>query len=234
MTDKEVEVFLAARDSLKQMQSNLVLKEYINGNNPLKVYCPDCKQTFSTYMKVIKDNHGCCPCCKGGIAVKGFNTFGDLFPDLVKYFKNKEDAFSYSYGSGEKIEVKCPNCGMEFKVILNHLSKRGFSCPMCSDKVSLPNRILRTFLKFISKQLNEYDFEKEFDWSQGKVYDGYFVKNSKKYLVEMQGEQHYRDAWHSKEITQSNDELKAKLAKENKFELIVIDCKTSDFFLYQK
>lgn len=188
MTDKEVEVFLAARDSLKQMQSNLVLKEYINGNNPLKVYCPDCKQTFSTYMKVIKDNHGCCPCCKGGIVVKGFNTFGDLFPDLVKYFKNKEDAFSYSYGSGEKIEVKCPNCGMEFKVILNHLSKRSFSCPMCSDKVSLPNRILRTFLKFISKQLNEYDFEKEFDWSQGKVYDGYFVKNSKKYLVEMQGE----------------------------------------------
>lgn len=229
MTDKEVEVFLAAKESLRELNSNLVLKEYENSNEPLKVYCPDCKQTYSTYMVTIKHNHGCCPCCKGGIVIKGYNTFGDMFPDLIKYFKNKEDAFSHSYGSGEKVEMKCPDCGAEFTITLNHLSKRGFSCPICSDKVSFPNRILRAFLKSVSKQVEDYDFEKGFDWSQGKVYDGYFVKNGKKYLIEMQGEQHYRDAWDTKENTQANDSLKAQLAKENNFELIAIDCKISDF-----
>lgn len=234
MTDKEVERFLNAKETLKKLGSNLVLKEYDNYNKPLKAYCPDCKQVFSTYMITIKNNHGCCPCCKGGIVIKGFNTFGDLYPDLIKYFKNKEDAFSHSYGSGEKIEMKCPDCGMEFTMALNHLSKRGFSCPICSDKVSLPNRILRAFLKSVSKQIERYGFEKDFDWSQGKIYDGFFIKNGKKYLVEMQGEQHYKDAWNSKEETQENDRLKAQLAEENGFELIVIDCENSNFDYIKK
>lgn len=234
MTNKEVERFLNAKETLKKLGSNLVLKEYDNYNKPLKAYCPDCKQVFSTYMITIKNNHGCCPCCKGGIVIKGFNTFGDLYPDLIKYFKNKEDAFSHSYGSGEKIEMKCPDCGMEFTMALNHLSKRGFSCPICSDKVSLPNRILRAFLKSVSKQIERYGFEKDFDWSQGKIYDGFFIKNGKKYLVEMQGEQHYKDAWNSKEKTQENDRLKAQLAEENGFELIVIDCENSNFDYIKK
>ena len=234
MTDKEVERFLNAKETLKKLGSNLVLKEYDNYNKPLKAYCPDCKQVFSTYMITIKNNYGCCPCCKGGIVIKGFNTFGDLYPDLIKYFKNKEDAFSHSYGSGEKIEMKCPDCGMEFTMALNHLSKRGFSCLICSDKVSLPNRILRAFLKSVSKQIEKYGFEKDFDWSQGKIYDGFFIKNGKKYLVEMQGEQHYKDAWNSKEETQENDRLKAQLAEENGFELIVIDCENSNFDYIKK
>lgn len=234
MTDKEVEVFLAAKESLRKLNPNLVLKEYENNNKPLKVYCPDCKQTYSTYMITIKHNHGCCPCCKGGVVIKGYNTFGDIFPDLVKYFKNKEDAYSHSYGSGEKVEMKCPDCGIEFLVTLKHLSERGFSCPMCSDRISFPNRILRSFLKSVSRQIEDYDFEKQFDWSQGKIYDGYFVKNGKKYLIEMQGEQHYRDAWDTKENTQANDNLKAQLAKENNFELIAIDCKISDFNYIKK
>ena len=234
MTDKEVERFLNAKETLKKLGSNLVLKEYDNYNKPLKAYCPDCKQVFSTYMITIKNNHGCCPCCKGGIVIKGFNTFGDLYPDLIKYFKNKEDAFSHSYDSGEKIEMKCPDCGMEFTMALNHLSKRGFSCPICSDKVSLPNRILRAFLKSVSKQIERYGFEKDFDWSQGKIYDGFFIKNGKKYLVEMQGEQHYKDAWNSKEETQENDRLKAQLAEENGLELIVIDCENSNFDYIKK
>jgi Zn finger protein HypA/HybF involved in hydrogenase expression len=234
MTDKEVERFLNAKETLKKSGSNLVLKEYDNYNKPLKAYCPDCKQVFSTYMITIKNNHGCCPCCKGGVVIKGFNTFGDLYPDLIKYFKNKEDAFSHSYGSGEKIEMKCPDCGMEFTMALNHLSKRGFSCPICSDKVSLPNRILRAFLKSVSKQIEKYGFEKDFDWSQGKIYDGFFIKNGKKYLVEMQGEQHYKDTWNSKEETQENDRLKAQLAEENGFELIVIDCENSNFNYIKK
>lgn len=234
MTDKEVEVFLAAKESLRELGSNLVLKEYESHNKPLRVYCPDCKQTFPTYMITIKNNRGCCPCCKGRVVVKGYNTFGDIFPDLIKYFKNKEDAFLYSYGSKEKVFLKCPDCGYEFKISIKHLGERGFSCPVCSDKVSLPNRILRAFLKSVSQKLEEYDFEKRFDWSQGKVYDGYFVKNGKKYLIEMQGEQHYRDAWDTKENIQANDNIKAQLAKENNFELITIDCKTSDFNYIKK
>ena len=50
----------------------------------------------------------------------------------------------------------------------------------------------------------------------------------------MQGEQHYRDAWDTKENTQANDNIKAQLAKENNFELITIDCKTSDFNYIKK
>lgn len=229
MTDKDVEKFLEAKERINKISSTLILKEYINTNTPLKVYCTNCKQIFTTYMKVIKDNHGLCPCCEGNVIVKGYNTFGDKYPDLVKYLKNKEDAYKYSYGSGEKVKVKCCECGIEINIILNQLSKRGFSCPICSDKISLPNRILRAFLKLVSKQVEEYEFEKRFDWSQGKIYDGYFIKNNQRYLIEMQGEQHYKNAWNSKEVTQNNDKLKEKLAKENGFELIIINCKNSDF-----
>lgn len=230
MTDKDVEKFLEAKEKINKISSTLILKEYVNSNSPLKIYCTNCKQIFSTYMVTIKNNQGLCPCCEGNVIIKGFNTFGDKYPDLVKYFKNKEDAYKYSYGSGEKVKVKCYKCGIEIDMILNHLSERGFSCPICSDKVSLPNRILRAFLKSVSKQIEEYGFEKRFNWSQGKIYDGYFIKNHQGYLVEMQGEQHYKDAWDSKEITQNNDKLKEKLAKENGFKLIIINCKNSDFY----
>lgn len=229
MTDKDVEKFLEVKEKINKISSTLILKEYINSNFPLKVYCTNCKQIFSTYMVTIKNNQGLCPCCEGNMIIKGFNTFGDKYPDLVKYLKNKEYAYKYSYGSGEKVKVKCCECGMENNISLNHLSERGFSCPICSDKVSLPNRILRAFLKSVSKQIEEYGFEKRFNWSQGKIYDGYFIKDHQGYLVEMQGEQHYKDAWNSKENTQNNDKLKEKLAKENGFKLIIINCKNSDF-----
>lgn len=73
--------------------------------------------------------------------------------------------------------------------------KYGFKCNVCSDTISYPNKIIRSFLRYYKNKVEEYDWEHSFPWSQNKIYDGYFKKNGQGYVVEMQGEQHYQDAW---------------------------------------
>lgn len=36
-----------------------------------------------------------CPYCTGLKPLKGFNTFGDKFPDLIKYLKDKKESLYY-------------------------------------------------------------------------------------------------------------------------------------------
>jgi hypothetical protein len=43
MTDKEVEVFLEAKEKLSKIDKNLTLKEYTNNKQLMTVYCDKCK-----------------------------------------------------------------------------------------------------------------------------------------------------------------------------------------------
>ena len=43
MTDREVEVFLEAKEKLNKIDKNLTLKEYINNKQLMTVYCDKCK-----------------------------------------------------------------------------------------------------------------------------------------------------------------------------------------------
>lgn len=89
--------------------------------------------------------------------------------------------------SKKKVDLICPDCGERKTMIVNDLVVRGFSCGICGDGVSYPNKILRALLKVFSSKVDSFEFEKSFDWSNNRQYDGYFIKNNKEYIVEMQG-----------------------------------------------
>ena len=230
MTDKEVEVFLEAKEKLSKIDKNLTLKEYTNNKQLMTVYCDKCKQTYQVSPATIfHRKYKGCLCCRGEIIKKGFNTLGDLRPDLIKYFEDKNDAYKFALHSNQKVNLVCPDCGERKMMTINDLVVRGFSCGICGDGVSYPNKILRAFLKVLSSKVDNSEFEKSFNWSNNRQYDGYFVKDGKEYIIEMQGGQHYKDAWASKEETQNVDKEKKQLAKKHGIDIIYINCYKSDF-----
>lgn len=74
-----------------------------------------------------------------------------------------------------------------------------------------------------------FDFESLPEWREDKRYDGYFYFNQEKYLIEMQGGQHYTKRWGSLEGQQKNDLIKKTEAIEHEWNFIEIDCRISDF-----
>lgn len=230
MTDREAEVFLEAKERLNKVDKNLILKQYVNNKQLMTVYCNKCKQVYQVSPATIfYGTYKGCPCCRGEIIKKGFNTLGDLRPDLIKYFEYESDAYKFAPHSNQKVCLVCPDCGERKTMTVNDLVNRGFSCKICGDGVSYPNKVLRAFLKVFSTEMDNFESEKSFDWSNNRQYDGYFVKNGKEYIIEMQGGQHYKDAWITKEETQSIDEEKKILAKKHGLDIIYINCYKSDF-----
>lgn len=185
-----------------------------------------------------KINRGC-NVCSGKKILKGYNDIATTHPDLLKYFVNKEDAYTHSYGSDSIIQVKCPDCGYKKKKRLSTLSRYdGFSCPKCGDGISYPEKIIFNILEQLhisfKTQLNNSDFQ----WCKIYKYDFYFKLNNKQYIIETHGLQHYEESFQriksnkkikTLEEEQENDKLKEKLAKENGIEhYIVIDCRKSE------
>ena len=83
----------------------------------------------------------------GGKTIQGVNDIATSAPWMVKFLKNKEDAFIYAKTSSKKIMTKCPDCGYERENSPNNIYYSGFSCPICSDKISRPNSLSITSCK---------------------------------------------------------------------------------------
>ena len=155
-----------------------------------------------------------CQVCSNRIVVKDINSIYKTHNHLVKYFKNIEDSYIYSYCSNKSVKLKCPYCG--------------------SDKISYPEKFIKTLLF----QLN-INFETEYspDWIKPKRYDFYLPDYT--LIIEMDGGFHYtynnrsgQTAEKSKEI----DNYKDKLAYEHGLCIIRIDCnyEHNDRFEYIK
>ena len=143
-------------------------------------------------------------------------------PWMMPYLLHEEDCDKYIVGSNKEIDFRCIDCGhiRHTRVVTVYLAEHYF-CPMCNDGISYPNKFLRAFLN----QLNiEYETEYKRTWTQGKVYDAYFEYNNKKYVVEMDGRQHFTNSFITYEQQCQNDELKDRLAVENNCIMIRINC----------
>ena len=113
------------------------------------------------------------------------NSIYALRKDLLKYFKNPEEAKNLGLMSEKKIKLVCPDCGHETEMMVQNFTRRGFYCKYCKkDGVSFPNKILRGLLKQLKF---EWDVEVGFDWSKNYKYDGYLKIKDKQYLIEMHG-----------------------------------------------
>lgn len=120
------------------------------------------------------------------------------------------------------------------------LSRYGFRCDYCSDKISYPNKLMTSILLQLEKKSKIKNYKREYksDWTNGYLYDHYFLFENKNILIEMDGGFHYVDNTLAKKTvsySQERDKIKDELAFENGFNLIRIDCnyrKLKDRFDY--
>lgn len=172
-----------------------------------------------------------CPFCSGNKVLRGFNDIYTVNKKLSSLLANLSDSYKYTSNSNKRVDWKCSFCGKIIKnKMISKVNKRGLSCP-CSDGFSYPEK----FMYYLLIQLKiEFTWEKTFTWSQGRRYDFHFIYKDNDYLIEINGEQHYSNAFkgtssRTLEEEQENDRLKVKLAIENGIEhYIVIDARESD------
>lgn len=169
-----------------------------------------------------------CPICNRRNVVKGINDVATLRKDLIQYFDDFEDSQKYGIGNHERVRLRCPVCKQTKMSQVCDLCAKGFHCDYCNDNVSLGEKIIRNLI--LQLPIKEYDFEFTDSWTQSKRYDCFFKYDNKKYLIEVDGEQHIKNtSWSSKEWQNQNDSLKSKLAQDNGFHLIRIKAYKTDF-----
>lgn len=219
-----------AKDVAKKHPTISVIGEYIDDKTPILLSCNICETQWEDKPRYVLHSSLGCPECNHKYVHVGYNDFATKAPHLVKFFKNKSQAKKITYMSHKLIELICPTCGTERTMTAFDLYRHGFHCQCCDDGVSYPNRIIRNVLKnFVVDNLQlEYSSK----WTHGRLYDVYFELNNKKYIVEMDGAQHYYGFSSSirqtyEEIKQIDDE-KDRLAIENDVNVIRIDCRRSE------
>ena len=114
-----------------------------------------------------------------------------------------EDTFYINCGSGQYFYFKCNKCGKvsDKKLSIYQVTKYDYSCQHCSDKISIPNKILRQ----ISKQLNlDWNFEYTSIWLEDKRLDGY--DDNLKIAIEMDAEYQENHKGERKEVDSWKDE----------------------------
>jgi hypothetical protein len=170
-----------------------------------------------------------CPYCTGKSVLIGYNDMWTTRPDVAKLLKNPEDGYQYSCSSGIRLEFVCPDC----KTVVDRkpctISYYGFSCQVCSDNISYPNKFGRAFLKQLPIKNHKCEYQP--DWAKPYSYDNFFEYNGNQYILEMDGGLHYRsgEAFHKPlEERQRIDCLKTFLAIENGVNIIRINCLESN------
>lgn len=186
------------------------------------------------------DNLNVCPCCHGRITQTGINDVATIMPYVVKFFHNENDATKFSPCSKYRIICKCPDCGevKKNKITINQLCKlKHISC-ICNNTISLPERIMYNILNVSPKINCNFVYQYKPDWCKFSynginrvgIYDFYFKYNGKQYLIEMDGAFHYQKYYKGKDVPQSIvDYHKDKLAKENDYIVLRINCEHSYF-----
>lgn len=119
-----------------------IVGEYIGANKYIKAKC-----LYDDYEWDVKPSmllHGTkCPVCTNHKVVKGINDISTTRPDLMKYFKNKNDAYTHSHGSECKVSVICPTCGNEDVVKINNISCFGYCCKYCWENTHKKHKAFR-------------------------------------------------------------------------------------------
>lgn len=226
---------------------HVLLSKYINAKTNVLIDF-GCGHSPSTMNPNQYNNGYGCPICSGRRLKVGENDIATVRPDLIQYFSYLEEAQKYTEHSSKYVELYCPNCGTPKTMKICNLSNYGFTCDKCSDGISYPNKFMYNLLNELDVNFNA---EVRFDWCCFKsfndnekfnygLYD--FVIEDLKLIIEMDGCVGHGDNKHYKKFT-TNDETKYrdiqkdKLATNNGYNIIRVDCKyknTLDRFEYVK
>lgn len=229
-------------------------KRHLNRNNFIDTVAQNGDKLLSAYVDShtpVFIDHGCghqphkvipnnyingsinCPICSHSIIIPYVNDCYTLRPDLVKYFKNESDAIGIAVHDHNYREFYCPICGQPKTTKLTNIASFGFSCNYCSDGISYPEKIMRNVLTQLGLS---FTTQETFDW--GFYYDDNCERHRCRYdfvihddhrIIETDGGFHYDEcesinAALTLEERQKIDRIKDKLATENGYSIVRIDC----------
>lgn len=205
-----------------------IIGDYKGLKFDIRCKCKKCGYEFEYKADKLANRKCRCPQCSGRVVTKGVNDIATTHPLLAKYFKNQCETLKYCATNKVLITFKCPVCGNEKISYLNIITRHGYHCPFCDPSVSLPNRVIRNLLRTL--QAKDFKYEYNPDWAGSYFYDATFTKNGQRYVIEMDGEFHFKIAQNKGQTeqdligVQTRDRTKDRLAKQNGVVMIRIDC----------
>ena len=219
---------------LKNISPNITIKgEYINSLTKIKCECEHGHIFYRDPSHLLRGQG--CPICSHKLIIPEINSLWAERPDLRIYIA--EDSIEFTKHTTQKsekhINIKCPDCGFTQKIRTDHFTNGHFSCPVCSDNISYPNKMLRVFLIKLKEEakIENLVFEK-YERINGRRswYDASFSYQGKNYFCEIDGGYHRRQTNRGVlEDTQKRDKEKDEYAKNKGIKLIRIPIVISDF-----
>lgn len=205
---------------------------YTRNSSKVECSCLVCSNIWHSTANNLLRGRGC-PVCSGKRVLKGVNDISTTDPELVKYFKNEDDAYNHSRGSDKKAFFKCINCNHEKEMNISTFVSQGFARNVCSDSISYPEKLMINLLTHIKTQYGiTIETQKTFEWSSGKRYDFYIPEYYT--IIETHGEQHYKEKsgmFNNRTLKQEqeNDDIKKSIALLNGIKkYIVVNCSKSN------
>ena len=217
-----------------------IISDYQGLRIPIRLRCRHDGYEFERQVASMKKCQVVCPICgsKGkrgthGHTEKGINDLWTTHPHIAELLTNPEDGHKYSAQNCIQVNFTCPDCGNIAERWLSYVSKTMPYCQKCGDNMSYPERFFSAILRDLG-----IAFQKEvmFDWCKFEVngqektgrYDFVFTINGQNYIVETDGEQHFREVRGFGDANvQEIDHIKQELAEKYGYSVIRIDCQES-------
>lgn len=195
--------------------------------------CINCGYKCKSQIEYSIKGHRCSG-CTGRSVVYNRNDLFSNNKEILEYLVDVEDAKRVTKCSGKKIKMKCPICGFEKLLSPSDFSLRGFCCNACSDGKSYPEKFLLNVLNQLCINFKCQYTEKEWRINVNKktrkvLFDFMFAFEGSKYLIEVDGEQHYKKVeFFNNDYQKLTDREKDLLASNKGFKLIRIDARRSE------
>lgn len=221
------------------------------GHKTYKYKCNKCgfNGNMNYYSKQVKKEElwieettlysgvGCSCCCvPSQIVVEGINDLNTTNEDIIPHLVNKEDSFKYTRSSGNKIELRCQDCGATRLMGINKFCTSGFSCKVCSDGLPFTEKVVINVLKQLEVEFIPQYSQKNCGWIKDRRKYDFYLPNTNT-IIEVHGGQHYSEGFcrgfssaRTLEEEQMNDIEKKLLAINNgvtEDNYIVIDARKS-------
>lgn len=166
-----------------------LITEYKNQKTKVFVRCKICGDERWVLPAVLLrvGGSGCPKCSVKNAGLKLRKSHEEFVAEVGKINPHIEIVSRYTK-QDEAISVCCQICGHIHSITASKLLTRIYNCPICSDNITFPNKFMHSILM---ENNIEFESEKVFSWSNNKRYDFYIPSMST--IIEMNGEQHYRE-----------------------------------------
>ena len=187
--------------------------------------CPKCEHTFKQALSHITGGYTCNYCSNRIMCHPDKNclkcrnkSFASVDKSIFWSIKNIKKPIEVFKSTAEKFIFDCNKCGNDFPSKLCHITD-GSWCPNCRYKTE------DKFYEIVSKKYPTLKSQYKVDWCKDKKHLPFdFVIEEKKIIIEVDGEQHWKQIarWKTPEHNRFRDLFTINCANKNGFSVIRI------------